>query len=272
MEIRSILVNVDIGTPDSPALRYAIDLAAKFQSRLIGVAADQPNIAYAGTNGGAAVDLYSLERTEIETQLERAEEAFRAIVPATVEHQWRAFIADRTTALIQCARVADLLVTGSSTTSAFRQEQSTNLGTLVLSAGRPIIDVSLTAKEARFDRICIGWKDTREARRAVSDALPLIKLAREVVAVTVTEGDMDEERASLNDLLAWLKLHGISAETDVLPNPEGFSDVLESNALSRDADLLVIGGYGHSRLREWLFGGVTRSVLGTNTLNRLISN
>ena len=82
MEIRSILVNIDIAAPDSPALRYAIDLASKVGASLIGVAADQPNIAYAGIDGGAAVvDVYSLEISEIETQLRRAEEAFQARVP-----------------------------------------------------------------------------------------------------------------------------------------------------------------------------------------------
>jgi nucleotide-binding universal stress UspA family protein len=58
----------------------------------------------------------------------------------------------------------------------------------------------------------------------------------------------------------------------VITNPEGFVDVLESTALSWNADLLVIGGYGHSRMREWLFGGMTRRILRNNSLNRFISN
>jgi nucleotide-binding universal stress UspA family protein len=158
------------------------------------------------------------------------------------------------------------------TTSTFHHQQVTDLGALVLSSGRPIIDVALGGTAAKFDKICIGWKDTREARRATADALPLLKLAGEVTALTVTEGDYAAERASLDDLLAWLKSHGVAARADVLNNPEGYVDVLETNALAQNADLLVIGGYGHSRMREWLFGGVTRSVLGANSLNRLISN
>lgn len=273
MEIRSILVNVDVTAPDSPALRYAIGLAQKFDGSLIGVAADQPNIAYAGLDGGAAaVDVYALERDEIETQLRRAEEAFQGLVPSTIKRQWRGFVGERTAMLVDCARVADVVVTTSTSTSTFQRQQVTDLGALVLSSGRPVIDVASTGAEARFDRICVGWKDTREARRAVADALPLLKLAGEVVAVTVTEGDYAAERASLDDLLVWLKAHDVTARADVLNNPEHFVDVLETNALSQNADLLVIGGYGHSRMREWLFGGVTRSVLGANSLNRLISN
>ena len=133
---------MDIANPDSPALRYAVSLAETMGSTLIGVAADQPNIAYAGIDGGAtAIDLYGLERSEIELQLARAEEAFQSLVPKQVKRQWRALIADRTTALIQAARVADVLVTGSSTTSAFQQQQIVNLGALVLSTGRPLISV-----------------------------------------------------------------------------------------------------------------------------------
>jgi nucleotide-binding universal stress UspA family protein len=273
MEIRSILVNIDIAAPDSPALRYAIDLASKVGASLIGVAADQPNIAYAGIDGGAAVvDVYSLEISEIETQLRRAEEAFQARVPPTIARQWRAFVTERTTALIETAGIADLVVTSQKTTTTFQQRQMTDLGALVLSSGRPIIDVASTASEARFEKICIGWKDTREARRAVADALPFLKMAKEVVALTVSDGDYTGERASLNGLLSWLKTHDVSARADVVNNPEAYVDVLETQAISQNADLLVIGGYGHSRMREWLFGGVTRSVLGANLLNRLLSN
>ena len=91
---------MDIANPDSPALRYAVSLAETMGSTLIGLAADQPNIAYAGIDGGAtAIDLYGLERSEIELQLARAEEAFQSLVPKQVKRQWRALIADRTTAL-----------------------------------------------------------------------------------------------------------------------------------------------------------------------------
>ncbi|HVY50677.1 MAG TPA: universal stress protein [Devosia sp.] len=272
MEIRSVLVNVDVANPDAPALRYAIDLAGKFGSTLIGVAADQPDIAYAGVDGGAAIDLYSTELSEIETQLARAEDAFQSLVPQTMKRQWRAYVANRTVALVQNAVLADVIVTASNTTSTFHHQQAANLGTLVLSTGRPVIDVATSAKQARLDRICIGWKDTREARRAVKDALPLLKMAREIEAITIGEGDYARERASLDDLLSWLRGHDIGARGEIVNNPEGYLDALETHALQREADLLIIGGYGHSRMREWLFGGVTRSVLEDDSLNRLLSN
>jgi nucleotide-binding universal stress UspA family protein len=273
MEIRSILVNVDIGAPDTASLHYAIDLAGKFEAELIGVAADQPVVMYAAMDSGAtAVDAYAIELAQIETQLKRAEEAFQSLVPASIPRRWRAYVANRTASLIETAHLADIIVTAPRTGSMFSTQNLTNLGELVLSSGRPIIDVADASSSAALDTICIGWKDTREARRAVSDALPLLRLAKDVVALTVTEGEYSAERSSLDDLVGWLKAHGVVARADVINNPDGYIDVLETNAMSLDADLLVIGGYGHSRMREWLFGGVTRSVLGANTLNRLISN
>ena len=273
MEVRSVLVSVDISAPDTSALRYAVDLASKTGASLIGLGADQPSTAYAGWSAeGVAIDIYSMERAEIEIQLQRAEEAFQALVPANIPRVWRGYVTDRTRALIAAARAADVIVTPSRPTSAFHQEQVTDLGSLVLSAGRPVIEVASNATSASFGKICIGWKDTREARRAVSDAMPFMKLANEVVALTISEDNRAEEQASLDDLLVWLREHGVTARGDVIANPERYTDVLESNALSLNADLLVIGGYGHSRVREWFFGGVTRSVLAASSLNRLISN
>lgn len=273
MEVRSIVVNVDTGAPESSGLRYAIDLADKFGAELIGIAADQPMAMYAAMDGGAAaVDAYAIELAQVEAQLKRAGDAFQSLVPASIRHRWRSYVANPTQSIIENARLADLIITAPRTETAFAVQSHMNLGELVLASGRPVMDVADGATAAMLKTICIGWKDTREARRAVSDALPLLKRAEEVVALTVTEGEYSEERNSLDDLLAWLKVHGVIARADVIANPDGFVDALETNAMSCDADLLVIGGYGHSRMREWLFGGVTRSVLSANTLNRFVSN
>jgi nucleotide-binding universal stress UspA family protein len=272
MDIRSILVNVDLETADSTSLKYAIDLARKLDAELIGVAADEPNLAFVGAEiGTAAPDFYVIERTAIEKRLDEAAAQFRAIVPASVKSQWRAFLANPIEALIDTASRVDLIVTGATSSPTFQERRKLNLGELVIRAGRPVIDVANGAASAATDRAVIGWKDTREARRAVADALPLLKLAKEVTAITVSEGGLGEQ-SSLDDLAAWLKGHGISAKIELIQNKEGFDDVLETTAISRQTDLLITGGYGHTRVREWLFGGVTRNLLKTDTLTRFLSN
>jgi nucleotide-binding universal stress UspA family protein len=273
MDIRSVVVNIDIGVVDTPALRYAIDLAKTFDAQLIGFAADQPNAAYLGVDAGAvAVEVYAAQNAEIEKKIKEAAEQFKRLVPANMKQAWRAYVADRTFALLEAASLADVIVTGSTTTSAYGVTESVDLGALVLGAGRPVIVVSRSGQQAKFDRVVVGWKDTREARRAVNDALPFLQRAKQVAVITVTEGDEQAERGSLGDIVAWLAQHGVTATSELLVDPQHFGDVLQTACLERNADLLVTGGYGHNRVREWLFGGMTRSLLEVDTLNRLMSN
>jgi nucleotide-binding universal stress UspA family protein len=273
MDIRSILVNLDIDPAASKVLTAAVGLARKFGAELIGLAADEPSLAMIGIDGGAAaVDFYAAERTEIETRLRAAGAAFHATVPPDVKSQWRAYVAGPTRSLVDAARCADLIVTGSSLAGAFGTAHMVDVGEVVLSAGRPVLAVADGITEVTSDKIVIGWKDTREARRAVADALPFLTEAKSVVAVTLSEGDPSGERASLDDLVGWLGRHGIEARGDVVDSGDGFIDVLESTARTYGADMLVAGGYGHSRLREWLLGGMTRDMIGATDITRLLSN
>lgn len=273
MELRSVLVNVGLEPASSDALACAIALATRFDAQIIGLAADLPSMVVAGFDAGtAAVDLYSIERAEIETRLRAAEEAFQSIVPQGLRKAWRSLVTPPAYALADAARSADLIVTGGTVASTYGETSNVDVGEVVLTSGRPVIVISEGARDIKAERIVIGWKDTREARRAVVDAMPFLHQAKDVVAFTVSEGQREVEQASLKDLLAWLRSHGIEAQGDVLTNENGISNLLEVRARAHRADLVVTGGYGHSRVREWIFGGMTRELLQTNALNRFLSN
>ena len=273
MEIRSVLVNVDLDLANASALKYAIDLARTFDAQLVGVAADQPNLKSAGMDqGGTAIEFYAMERAEVEVRLAAAETRFHELVLDGAKSAWRGFVANPVSALLDTAGVADIIVTSAHTGAVFQSPQKVNLGDLVLRAGRPVIDVADGVTEFKTDTIMVGWKDTREARRAVADALPFLQRAKDVLALTVSEGDARAERDSLKDLLTWLSGHGVKVRDELIDNREGFDDVLQTTAILNKADMLVTGGYGHSRAREWLFGGVTRNLLNANRLTRLLSN
>jgi nucleotide-binding universal stress UspA family protein len=123
------------------------------------------------------------------------------------------------------------------------------------------------------DNIVVGWKDSREARRAVVDALPFLQAAKEVTVATIHEGDFANEKESLEDVLGWMRRHDIEPRGDVQPSAAGGpAETLESLAKDRGADLIVTGGYGHGRMREWLFGGMTRDLLSDRTVHRFMSN
>jgi nucleotide-binding universal stress UspA family protein len=119
-------------------------------------------------------------------------------------------------------------------------------------------------------RVVIAWKDTREARRAVHDALPFLVRAQQV-HVAVVGADARHEGAA--DIAAYLASHGVSVATHLLREPEiGTADEILRFARREDADLIFMGAYGHSRLREWIFGGATRDMLQGTYLCCLMSH
>jgi nucleotide-binding universal stress UspA family protein len=142
---------------------------------------------------------------------------------------------------------------------------------LLLETGRPLLIPAGPAKPAGFERIAIAWKPTAQAARAVAAAMPLLSRAKEVAVITVEEPQAahhhDADRLVRN--LAW---HGIAATSVTLdPGHAGAGATLLAGARDR-ADLLVMGGYGHSRLREWVFGGVTQLALADAPLPVLIAH
>ncbi len=134
----------------------------------------------------------------------------------------------------------------------------------------PGLDPGCYRDAAKFERIAIAWKPTPQAARAVAAAMPLLVQASEITVISV-----EEEAAARDDAgrlarsLAW---HGLAATTLPLkPSAEGAAATLLAGARDR-ADLLVMGGYGHSRLREWVFGGFTQHVLADAPIPVLLAH
>ena len=114
----------------------------------------------------------------------------------------------------------------------------------------------------RLEQVVVAWKDTREARRAAFDALPLLKKAAHVTVVEIAaEAELAMARVRVEDVVGWLKRHGVVAEALTLPSLYEDAGRLNAIAEQRGADVIVAGAYGHSRLREFVLGGVTRDLL-----------
>ncbi|MCS6757736.1 MAG: universal stress protein [Candidatus Devosia euplotis] len=128
------------------------------------------------------------------------------------------------------------------------------------------------SKKLKADKVIVAWKDTKEARRAIVDALPLLKAANDVHVVVIYEGNLAAERASMQHAVAWPESHEIKVRCEVFPNEGGAAQSTINAAKAADADLIVSGTYGHSRLREWLVGGVTRDLLAAPSIHRFLSN
>lgn len=272
MEIRTILVNVDLFGSTSEFIGSAVDLAARHKAALIGFAAAEPATALIGAEGAVvATTWFEQEQARIEEALGNAERTFRSLVPAGTKSSWRSVIANPTRGLIESARCADLVMVSSVAGGETNGPGQVDIGELIVSAGRPVLIGASGASRIVADKIVVAWKDTPEARHAIADSLPFLKGARDVLVAEVDEGDYGAERLSLDDAVAWLTAHGVKVRGDILPMAGTPASTIQAAAVSMGADLVVSGGYGHTRLREWLFGGMTQDLLNTSTINRFLS-
>jgi nucleotide-binding universal stress UspA family protein len=161
--------------------------------------------------------------------------------------------------MLQQARAADLLVVGARAETMVDPGVAVDPGDLLMQAGRPLIVVPPSVQWLDLRSVLVAWKDVREARRAVLDALPILAAAKEVVIAEIPERDSRAEALShVTDVAAWLRGHGIVASTVVPETTAGVTEQLEKIAADIGAGAVVAGAYGHSRLREWILSGVTR--------------
>lgn len=256
-----ILVHVALDPGSERRVQVAAALASKMGARLIGLGAgDLAPFPMAYPVAGMAADWIVALQAQVEQDLKAAEAVFQhAAVGA--ETEWRALRTHAQRGLQIMARAADLLVLGP-------RERGGEPGGLepadvIMSAGRPVLIVPETAAGLAVDSVLIAWKDTRECRRAVADALPLLRHAKSVLVHAVVErGGEGAVQPGIDDLLANLERHGIDAVP--LVTTASAIDVmieLQRVATLHRADLIVAGAFGHSRLREWALGGVTDELI-----------
>ncbi|MGX8012407.1 universal stress protein [Mesorhizobium sp. ORM8.1] len=268
-------MNLGIDGPIEPLTRVAIGLAKRFDARLIGIcAADAPLPATMAPEGAAiAAELWEQSRDEIRQRLGSVRGEFESLVAGAVKTDWHGAIENPDHAVVRTSRLADLVVTGAphgaSTGDSYR---TADPGSLVLRAGRPVLVAAHGAADLPMGKVVIAWKDTREARRAVADALPLLAMAGEITIVAIDRNPDDWIRDGVKDAASFLAGHGIKARTEVIKTDDDDGNRLVDFLASVSAELIVSGAYGHSRLREWVFGGVTRSLLDEVWLNRLMSS
>lgn len=271
MEICNIAVVLDTESIDPDLVAFASELARRHHATLTGVAAAEPPIVMMGMEGGdIAGAIYAEQRAQIEATIEAAGQSFAGLVPAGVKHRLTQAVQRPDAAAIEIARTVDLIIVGANQAAGTRA--GIDIGAILLGAGRPVLIPAHGSRKLKADKIVVAWKDTKEARRAIVDALPFLKAASDVSVIVVDEGNLATERASMLDAVAWLEAHAIKAHGDVLPDIGGVAQTITQAASAAGADLVVSGAYGHSRLRQWLLGGMTRDLLVAPGISRLLSN
>ncbi|RXF73187.1 universal stress protein [Hansschlegelia zhihuaiae] len=257
----SILTHFDL-TPQSEARgRLAVQLAEQHGAHFIGAAAEQQLLeVYNDMTVNVSATVSDEERARVEGDLKAVRRIFDAVVGARNDVEWRSCVTDPERFLIEQARAADLVVIGRRSTYDARDGTlGVRPGNIVLECGRPILVVPPEKDYLAAHKVLVAWKDTREARRALRDALPILRQANEVVVMTAAPAYRD---AGAEDVSIWLDRHGVRSRVSVHTGEvANVAAQLIDVADDIGADLIVSGAYGHSRTREWFFGGATRDLL-----------
>lgn len=190
-----------------------------------------------------------------------------ACTAASLSHEWRPVRTpggDSAVSALVSARAADLVVVRQPDRAA-QEDMATNVEALLFEGGRPVMFLPPDGKlAAPIRRVLIAWDGSRECSRAVFDALPVLRAAEAVEIVVVDADKLPDIDAPLagSDIAASLSRHKIHANVTTVTRGSGSTaSAIEAQITATNADLLVMGAYTHQRLREWLFGGVTRAFL-----------
>jgi nucleotide-binding universal stress UspA family protein len=268
------MVHIEAGRDADARVNLAAGLAKRFNSQLIGVAAWAARPLF--VSGGVVIDPAPTERQlqSMQAVLDETGRMFRSETGLPHEQvEWRSGIEFPTDYVTREARAADLIVIGRDWTP-LDPYRSLDPGSLILRAGRPVLVVPLEIMTLYAQRIMVAWKDTREARRAISGALPFLKQADSILLIEVVDAGMEQQSLQrLKDVRRFLERHGITTISERVRATEARAiDTLLSAAQDATIDLIVCGAYGHSRLGEWIFGGVTRDLLKASPVCCLFSH
>jgi nucleotide-binding universal stress UspA family protein len=258
------MIYLDLEHDNEPALRVVCELADRFQSDVIGVTAGLPAVAiYA--DAMIASSVLEVADQQLNQAIGHCETRFRSALRDTGHAlQWRSSAAYPADFLAAEARAADLLVVGRREDYALLgPDQQLAIGDVVMKTGRPVLVVPPRHGGLALNRLLVAWKDTVEARRAVLAALPLLRKAEvlTVVEIVPDASERDAAAARLGDVVHWLRRHNVLASARVELSAGDAGSQLDAIASEARIDVIVAGAYGHARLSEWIFGGVTRHLL-----------
>ena len=249
-------------------LKQATALASRFESHLIGLHSEPTvSLTYASPLDVPDPNVYEANETVTRERMSTIHTYFEEECEKQgLSSEWRPIHSasgDSATSAISSARCADLVIVQQE--SPGHEENYDDLESLVFSGGRPVLFVPYIQADAKpIRQVLIAWNDTREAARAVFDAIPFLKSADAVEIMTVDADNNDQQSATVAgaEIAATLARHGINVTINNQPSAGiPVSAVIENRCSDIQADLLVMGAFSHSRLREFLFGGVTDTVL-----------
>ncbi|MEI9416259.1 universal stress protein [Mesorhizobium sp. Cs1321R2N1] len=257
-------------------LDCAIPLASRFESHLIGIHAEALPVPYTSATGFPDTEFLQVSADMNRERAEKLEAFFlRRIEDSGLSFEWRSlesFSGDSALTGISSVRAADLIIAAQRETDG---DPSADVDTLVYDAGRPVLVVPHAGPlVTTFKRVLLAWNGSKEAARAAFDALPFIIEADKTDILVIDPPDtLDESpEAAGAEIASALSRHGATVSVSVQKSGgTSVDDMIQNRIAETGADLLVLGAYSHSWLRQLLFGGVTRTVLRTAQVAAFLS-
>jgi nucleotide-binding universal stress UspA family protein len=275
--IKDIVVNLSVGASRDVATDFAVSMAATFNAHLVGIAfVYEPMLPM--------IDMYGIPPDVIESQRRENEAAAKAAV-AKLEEAARGTTVSAETRMIDVpvANAANMFgsIARRFDISVLSQPEPDKPGpenliveSALFESGRPVLVVPYIQKAGlTLDRVMVGWDGSRSAARAVADAMPLLVRAKATEVVIVSGEPTKSDEIPGADIAHHLARHGAKVEIkQIVATDTDVANTILSHAADSGADLLVMGGYGHSRLREFILGGATRGILGSMTIPTIMSH
>jgi nucleotide-binding universal stress UspA family protein len=272
--IQDIVVNLGLGAHD-PACDYAISVGEAFEAHVLGIAVSYEPVIPGTVMGGIPPEIIESQRAESSTKARTAIARFEQAAkrPAFRRRAARRHISGAADQIGRIGRRFDLIVVGQPERQKWVPDEVVDEGVL-FESGRPVIFVPFIQKGGmKLDRAMICWDGGRAAARAVADSMPLLKKAKQVEIVLISDKPARQDEVPGADLGQHLARHGLKVTVKRITSPDiDVPSTILSYAADSSADMIVMGGYGHSRLREFVLGGATRGLLESMTVPVLMSH
>lgn len=278
MTYRSILVHLDRAQLGRTRVQFAVRLAEEMGCHLVGLA-PTGLVALPGATGAAArlAEYADMALEALRGDAEAAASSFREECKAAGLKSFEAVVDvdDRAASLVRHVHCSDLAVlTRAAADDRHRADERLLVEEVMLRSARPTLILPPTGRCGMPKCALVAWDDGREASRAISDALPLLRRAAQVEVVSFRKGLGDDAPMTtrLDALRHWLMWQGVTASTRVEVTDADVGTAIASRASHLGADLIVMGGYGHSRWSERVLGGATRRILDHANVPVLMSH
>jgi nucleotide-binding universal stress UspA family protein len=275
--IKDVIVNLDVQGERDVAADFAISLARRFEAHLCGVGFLYEVPLPTSIFGRAAIELIEAEQRRYEAATQSAIGNFEAAVRSSgigaETHLLKGSFATAAENFGRLARRFDIAVLSQGEPQNLPPRELV-IEAALFDSGRPVLIVPYIQREAMtLNRVLVCWDGSRNAARAIGDALPLLAQANQVQVVVVSGEPGKDNEISGADIAHHLARHDLKVELkQIVADDLDVANIILSHAADFGADFMVMGGYGHSRLREFVLGGATRGILSAMTVPTLMSH